>query len=628
MMERVDPQQQAPEILLFSMPWMKGDWPCLGIATVKSYVEAAGIAVRCCHFHLDAAARLSLNAYNALAETWGAGEALFAALLDQDQTKRLTAYAAEELQAKGYNDVAEWARGGALAELSALVDLWIDENRIDEATIVGGSVGALQLCGTLLMMRRLKERGHSGLRVLGGSGLVGSVATEVLRRASFVDFIVHGEGEQAFLDFVRAVRDGGVIPDIAGVLQRDRRTGEVKAASRSKPICLAGAPAPDLTEFFNTAARLGVPRTALTLSIEHSRGCEWEHRTPGQLRGCTFCGLYRNSPNFRRKPVAHIVGHLRDNVARYRNLNLAFVDAYLPEADRDELIDAINALPEDVTFFSELRCDLTAETVIRLARRARRVQLGVESFSTALLRRIGKGLTAAQSAYCVRLCQEAGISTQYNLMLHIPGATQDEIAGLHADLPTLFGLLPPEVTRFYLDRNSLAFEDPAGHGIAPDSLDAKPHPWLPGWLADGHVSQVVPFRPVSDALTANWDSVGALVEQWQDRWHAARKSGVASPLTWQLGVGWAAIVDLRQQREQVYEIEDALFDVFHACDSVMSVATLTNSLPQRSLQQIEQTLEELVGMGLIFRDGPRYVRVAIRTALGPLSEASCGKRPT
>jgi hypothetical protein len=185
---------------------------------------------------------------------------------------------------------------------------------------------------------------------------------------------------------------------------------------------------------------------------------------------------------------------------------------------------------------------------------------------------------------------------------------------LRADLPTLFGLLPPEVTSFYLDRNSLAFHDPTRHGIAPASLDAQPHPWLPEWLADSRVSQVVPFHPLSDAFTRDWDSVGALAEQWQERWRAARQSGVASPLTWQHGAGWAAIVDLRQPREQIYEIEGAHLDVFGACDQVMSVATLVKLLPQRGRLSIEQTLEELVGMGLIFKDGPRYVRVAVRAA--------------
>ena len=614
MTERMDLSATGVDILLFSMPWMKGDWPCLGIATLKSHLQAAGIAARCCHFHLDAAARLGFGAYNAFAETWGAGEALFAALLDPDDSDRLTAFAAWELGAKDFAEVSDWARGDALVELAQLVDQWIDENRATEARIVGGSVGALQLCGSLFMMRRLEQRGHRGVRVLGGSGLVGSVAAELLERVPYVDYVVNGEGEQAFLNLVRTIRDSARVPPIAGVCRRDDVRSKKTRDGRAQPVSLAQSPAPDLSEFFDTAARLRVPKTALTLSLEHSRGCEWEHRMPGQLRGCTFCGLYRNSPNFRRKPIARVADQIRASVARYRSLNLAFVDAYLPETDRDELIDALNAIPEDITYFSELRCDLTAETVTRLALRARRVQLGVESFSTALLRRIGKGLSAAQSAYCVRLCQEAGISTQYNLMLHIPGATKDEIAGLGANLPSLFGLLPPEVTRFYLDRNSLAYQDPVRHGISPASIDAEPHPWLPASLGDSRISQVVPFRPASEELDADWSNVAARAEEWRERWRAARAQGVTSALTWHLGSGWASIVDLRQPREKVYEIDRLHLDVFLACEQVTSLTAVAGRLPDAGRPQIAQALEELVAMGLIFKDGPRYVRVAVRAA--------------
>ncbi len=614
MAETADLARRGFDILLFSMPWMKGDWPCLGIAALKSYLQAADIAVRCSHFHLDAAARLGWNPYNALAETWGAGEALFGALLDPAEADRLTEFAARELRGKGFADVADWARDYALVQLSGLVDHWIDESRATHARIVGGSVGALQLCGTVFMMRRLQERGHSGVRVLGGSGLVGTVATEILNRVPCVDYVINGEGEQAFFNLVHAIRDPGTVAPIAGVCYRDGASHEMKRPSRAPPISLSQSPPPDLSEFFGAAARLRVPKTALTLSLEHSRGCEWEHRTPGQLRGCTFCGLYRNSPDFRRKPIARLADQIRDSVARYRNLNLAFVDAYLPETDRDELIDELNAIPEDITYFSELRCDLTAETVARLALRARRVQLGVESFSTALLRRIGKGLSAAQSAYCVRLCQEAGISTQYNLMLYIPGATKKEIAELRANLPTLFGLVPPEVTRFYLDRNSLVFCDPARHGICPASLDAQPHPWLPASLGDSRISQVVPFRPISEELDPDWAAVAAVVEEWQERSRAARAAGLPSPLVWHLGSGWATIIDMRQSREKVFDIDGLHLDVFLACDHVISSTSISKRLPGIDPSQIERALDELVAMRLIFKDGPRYVRAAIRNA--------------
>jgi ribosomal peptide maturation radical SAM protein 1 len=604
------------DILLLSMPWMKGDWPCLGIASLKSYLQAAGSPVRCFHFHLDSAARLGWPAYNAMAETWGAGEALFGALLDPSDMDRLTAFAERELRIRGFVDLADWARGDAVDQLHKLVDQWIDHSRALDADIIGGSVGAMQLCGTLYMMQRLEERGHRGVRVLGGSGLVGSVSEEVLKRASCVDYVVNGEGERAFSDLVETVRTTGKGWPIAGVCYRDSASGQVKSMGRAAPVGLAQVPSPDLAEFFETAARLKVPKTALTLSLEHSRGCEWEHRKPRELRGCTFCGLYRTSENFRRKSITQVTAEIRSSVARYRNLNLAFVDAYLPDLERDDLLDQINAIPEDITYFSELRCDLDAETVMRLARRARRVQLGVESFSTPLLRRIGKGVSAAQSAYCVRLCQEEGISTQYNLMLHIPGARKNEIDELRADLPTLFGLIPPEVTHFYLDRNSLIFREPARHGICAASLDAGPHEWLPACLGDSRVSQVVPFEPISGELGADWEEVAATVEEWRERWRAAQAAGLPSPLVWHYGSDWGAIVDMREPRAKVFDIDGLLFEVFLTCDQARSAKKIARLLPDRDVSEIRKALDELSALRLLFKDGPRYVRAAVRHSRG------------
>ena len=85
------------------------------------------------------------------------------------------------------------------------------------------------------------------------------------------------------------------IAGLPGILARDS-TGEMVTGSTVAPVNMTIAPPADLDEFYDTAVELGVPKTALTVSFEHSRGCEWEHRTKGELRGCTFCGLYRNSP--------------------------------------------------------------------------------------------------------------------------------------------------------------------------------------------------------------------------------------------------------------------------------------------------------------------------------------------
>jgi ribosomal peptide maturation radical SAM protein 1 len=600
-----------PPVVLFSTPWMKAGWPCLGIAALKSYLERDGIAARCCHLQLETAARMGWAIYDGLSETWGAGEALFGALIDPGDAPRLKAYAADQLHRAGYEALADWAAGPACDELGRLVDRWIDESGALKAPVVGCSVGALQLCGALYLLRRLAERGHSGTRVVGGSGLVGDVAPVVLMRVPEVHYLVNGEGEEAFLLLVRKTLAGKTpIGPLPGVLTAEEaRAG--RTHSHAPPIDLSRAPDPDLTEFFASAARLGIPKTALTLSFEHSRGCEWEHRVPGTLRGCTFCGLYRTSPTFRRKPADLVVRQVQDSVNRYRSLNVAFVDAYLPEDDRDTLLDGLNDLPEDITYFSELRCDLTPSTVARLARRTRRVQLGVESFSTSILRQIGKGISAAQTVYSVRLCQEAGIPLQYNLMHHIPGIPRAEIDALVEDLPVLYGLKPPQPARFYLDRNSLVFRYPDRHGIRRDSLDSEGHDWLPAALGDSKISQVVTFSTAEDTESA-WAALEQAVHEWRERWRVAHTAGIAAPLVWRGGSGWATVTDMRTETTRIYELEGTLLQVFFACADVTSSTKLMKRLDPLPEPEINAALSALVERGLVFRDGSRHVRVAIK----------------
>lgn len=605
------------QVLLFSPPWMKAGWPCLGIAALKSCLTADGIAVQCTHFHLETAARLGWENYDALAEVWGPGEALFGALVDPDDAARLTAYAGDELRAAGHEALADWAEGPACAELMRLIDHWIDDTGALMAPIIGVSVGAMQLCGAIYLLQRLAQRGHRGARVLGGSGLVGSGGIEVLRRVAEVDYVVHGEGEETFRRLVHALLDGAnddlTMPGVSS-----RTTPSV---SRGPAAELARLPAPDLTEYFATASRFGIPRTALNLSFEHSRGCEWEHRTPGKLRGCTFCGLYRGSSDFRRKPVAVLRRQIQESVNRYHNLNVAFVDAYLTDGNRDALLDALNSLPEDITFFSELRPDMSPETVARLARRARHVQLGVESFSTDMLRQIGKGVSGAHSIYNLRLCQEAGISLQYNLMHGIPGVTETQVGALAASLPTLFGLIPPQPSRLYLDRNSLLYRTPAAYGIDPLSLDAIRHEWLAHVLGDNAISPVVSFAPTREVSKA-WDTLEDLVRSWKTLWQHTTAAGIASPLLWRAGSGWASISDVRDGTLRAFDIDGLEHAVFLACDSVVTAEKIARLIPDHDASEIATALAQLVKRGLVFRDGTRYVRVAIRDCRdGPLAPA-------
>ncbi|MEO1221537.1 MAG: radical SAM protein [Pseudomonadota bacterium] len=595
------------DVFLFAMPWQKASWPSLALGSLKGQLHSEGIPVRACHFHLECAAAIGWARYDAFADCWGAGEALYGALLDPDDAARLVSVASEILADAGYQDAADWARGEALTTLSNLCEEWLERERPQDWSIVGGSVGAMQLCGTLYMMRRVRELGHKGARILGGSGLVGDVGPVVLERCDDIDTIVTGEGENTIIDMVRCAAGKRGVP---GTLYRDN--GKVVASDPQLPISLSEAAPTRLDDYFESARSLGIPPTALKLSFEYSRGCAWEHRTPGELRGCTFCGLYRNSPNHRVKPIPQVVEAIEAAVTEHRVLDIGFVDAYLPSGYRDDLLEAINKVDADIQFFSELRCDLDEETVQLLSQRAGRVQLGVESFSTEILRHIGKGVSGAQSVHSVRLCQEQGIEIQYNLMTDIPGVSPKTIQSLNDNLPALFGLPPPSLARFYLDRNSLAFADPIAHGIDPESLDRERPDWLCKSLGDSRINQLVPFEPTNQDEAPAWRAIDATLVQWASAWRTAQSAGLPCPLYWQDGGSWARIVDARGGKARIMTIEGVLYDVMRACENVTSKGRLVNSLPGHPSEDVLEALHELVKSRLVLEEGSRMVLVAPR----------------
>ena len=607
-------QHREPSVLLLSAPWMKSTWPSLAIGCLKAFLKQHRIRTRCLHLHLEAAARLGLGLYEALADTWGAGEALFGALLDPRDRERLVLVAARLLRQANRAHAAEWATGSACEDLRALVEEWLERERPEEYPVVGGSIGAMQLCATLYVMKRIRERRHAGWRILGGSGLVGSVAREVLARCSDIDAVVNGEGERALLQIVQRARNGQrKLGDLPGVLSRE--TSRLANGCVASGVDMSTVPGPDLDEYYEAAAELGVPTTALTLSFEYSRGCEWEHRTDGRLQGCTFCGLYRTSADHRRKPVERILRDIESGVQRYRVLNVAFVDAYLPPGYRDTLLDGLNRLQADIGFFTELRCDLSETVVQRLAARAQRVQLGVESFSSAVLRRLGKGTGAVSSAYSVRLCQEYGIAAQYNLMTRIPGIQVTEIDELAQMLPVFFGLVPPTLTEFYLDRNSLVFANPEHHGIAPEAIDREAPPWLARALGDSRISQVVPFGAQHADAEAAWRRVEAQVTVWRERWQAARSNGIGCPLEWRDGGSWASVTDTREEVAHIYLLDGVLYDVFVACNHATTVAGIARRLRNHPEATITEALRELVARRLVLEDGRQCVSLPVRKAL-------------
>jgi ribosomal peptide maturation radical SAM protein 1 len=611
----------SKRVLLLSLPWRLANWPSLALGELKAYLAAGGIPLDAHHLHLAVACKIGIGRYERVALGWELGEALYSALLVPEERDRLLSVVINQLETSGEHDLASWAESTAIEEVCRATEESLTDIDLSRYWLVGFSVGALQLMASLYVARLLKQRSPNLIIVFGGSGLVGDVGKNLLQCCPDIDMVVDGEGEEALLQLAQLQHspDEDALNGICNLWFRGT-AGEVRKTSQSVMPNLESVAAPNYSEYFDLTNRLVYPQSCVVLPTEASRGCAWEHRCGSQeLSGCTFCGLYRNSPNYREKSLDKIISDIEQVVEQNKVLELSFVDAYLPDSYRNDLLRHLSASSSDVTLFCELRCNLNDETAALLARAgARRVQLGVESFHSGILKRIEKGVRAIDNINSIKLCEEYGIPYQYNLITNIPGVLASEVVEMVESLPMLYGFRPPSIAEFYLDRGSRIFREPQAYGIVPESLDGTPPSFLPSGLAQNRVTQYVSFRCQADRDTEEvWKLVNAQVARWSEIHALAASLGLASPLSYRDGGNFLTITDCRDGEVELLTLNAMLRGVLLACERVISLVRLEERIAELGLtnHDLETVLDELIKHRLIIKEDTRILALPMRSAL-------------
>jgi ribosomal peptide maturation radical SAM protein 1 len=182
-----------------------------------------------------------------------------------------------------------------------------------------------------------------------------------------------------------------------------------------------------------------------------------------------------------------VVDELRYLVTRHNVHRANSADNILDHRYFQTLLPMLRDAGLGLQFVYEMKTNLTHGQVdLLLAAGLGAAQLGIETFSTPLLKLIGKGATAMHNLQALKWFSEAGIEVKWNLLYGFPGEAPAEYAALAALLPALYHLAPPmAVGRVRLDRFSPYFEHPAAHGMT-------------GVRANRAFRHVYPFPP--DAL--------------------------------------------------------------------------------------------------------------------------------
>lgn len=313
------------------------------------------------------------------------------------------------------------------------VDVVIIDGRLEAdpvRAVVAAADGALCVGLTVLTgapihdalaVSRAVKASHPNCPVVWGGWHPSLFAGECLAEPS-IDIVVSGQGEDTFREIVERLRSRESAAGCAGTTVR----------AGSETVAGAARPLRDLNEFprhdysLIAVEKYFALKRARQIDYISSQGCRFR---------CAFCAdpavFSRGWTGIQPERIADEVAFLHHS---YDVKDLAFQDeTFFTHARRvDALAEAFLARELPITWTATLRadqaCRLGDDLFAKIVRSGlRRVMVGVESGSQAMLDRLKKDMTVEQVRQTAELCKRHGLGAIFNFIVGFPGESDDSM---------------------------------------------------------------------------------------------------------------------------------------------------------------------------------------------------------
>ncbi len=604
------------KVLLVSMPWASLHRPSLALGVL------AAAAKRCQYLHeIDqlyanirwveytmrrSGGTLGVSAFTQIADGYflGAGEWVFTNAL----------YGVKEWKLEEFCAFGE-EQGLASSELVQMHELAPDfiqnlavEINSKNYDMIGFTSSFLQNVPSLSLARKLKELNPKILIAFGGANCDGIQGVTLHRNFPFVDFVIRGEGENAFKDLLDALESKSSLSKIGGLCWRDFNGNPVVNMTPARPVNMNEVPAPDYSNFFNLLENSPLSKwIEPELILEASRGCWW-----GAKHQCTFCGLNGSFIEYRSKSPETFLEELKQAVNCYRVLDISMADNILDMTYFKSLLPKLAELDLDLRMFVEIKANITPDQV-SLLREAGfvAVQPGIESLNSKVLRIMDKGVKGVQNVRLLRNCALEGVTVNWNYLYGFPGECDEDYTMIIKQIPALVHLQPPiGGTRVALERFSPYFNNPklGIENLGPANIYSYIYDLPKEELQD----LVYIFESPECGLKGTVEQELMLgIQQWQELHRD-------SSLSYRKIGQDLLIIDCRKgwPEREIMLYAGGKAEAYLALMNGYSLRSLSNVLARKhglniELDELKDYLESWMDSGLIFFDSEHYVSLAV-----------------
>lgn len=619
-----------PDVVLVYMPFGQLTMPSLALEQINAQLCGAGMRSQCRYLNVDLAEMMGIQHYmnvsSQLATDFQFGEYLMSDTdnLDEDvfeqyhssYFKQVTSLPTTPL------DFAKLRRDTIPAFMDHALDTLLGKK---SPKIVAFTLMFFQTAGAIRLARSIKDRSPDTLIVVGGPCAHDRMGLELISNTDCVDVVATGETDGVVCQLFQLLLNGEEPAGLPGILYRDQ-FGQVVTThfdcAPTEPEQLDQLPYPDYTPYLDRMHATGwlqqYPMVAKTLMLpfETSRGCWW-----GAKVHCKFCGLNALHMNYRSRSPATTIRLVEHLHATWPNFGLFAVDNILPHSYYKQVLPALADLNDgSLSMFYEIKSNLTRKQVRELVQSGiRMVQPGIESFSTDLLKIMGKGVSGIQNLFALRLFTEYGIIPSWLVLFRFPGEQPEHYVQNARALEEIYHLPPSEglMAPVEMHRFSPYFKQSEVY-----AQKVAPKPWYKEIFGETTYN----YDELGYYFDANWLDVGSFESHYSVAWHAFvrwvelwRDSPQAPRFEWETTEAGKCIevVDSRSGVETIHHLRGFKMRVFQSLTDLMSMPQLLAQFQDEDVETelIEQTVDDLVAKGLCFQEDRKYVTLALPAGL-------------
>jgi ribosomal peptide maturation radical SAM protein 1 len=500
-------------------------------------------------------------------------------------------------------------------EVADWVEKWANRTNWTEYGLVGISAVTLtQLIPGLYLARAIKSTSPKTLTVFGGFACHGNFGARLIEIFDQIDIVADGEGELIVQDLANGLAGRLDIASVKGTSQR--RDGQV-VRNPPQPLTtdLSSLPFPDYSDYPNSDK-------IEELLIEMGRGCPWAK--------CAFCTSF-TSPLYRFRPAERVFHELLYESAKHKTRRFVFVDLDIVGNPRNlqELCDLLIDEKRDFDLFAESCPQSVTKELLEKMQKAgfKRIQVGFESFSNPLLRKMQKDSKVIDNIKVLKWGKELGIKVTGNIIVGFPTESVDDLRTSLGVMRTCNNLVQYVTTAdFNLNYGSTVYTNPKDYGVtinigtklksfSKDEIERllfgqDIFAWLPDNIKDRILQYFYSFKKENDNPSANDQLLEYrnLIDESLNKWQAE-----VPELEYYDMKTFLQIKDERTHRiAKIYTLEHDERDIFMLCEAIQTLESLHQALPQLTKDHIKEKLDLFIKHELIYSEDGQYISLATR----------------